>query len=410
MDTTVVEPVVVIKLSDADTGERLDKVLATRCTEYSRAQIQRWIESGRVDIGGVVASRKTKVVTSAEVVMRPAPPEVPNALPQNIPLEIVFEDDDILVIDKQAGLVVHPAPGHADGTLVNAVLHHTHIDCGGDALRPGIVHRLDKDTSGVMVVAKTAFAHEQLVRAFSQRNIERSYLAIALGAPPSKETYDTWHGRHPSHRKKFSSRVTSGKRAITHLDTLERLHGAALVRCTLQTGRTHQIRVHLADHGHPILGDSAVRYINRRSAPTSCTSTTWPTSAPCRSAWAHASDDWRTTTFYIEASYRHRVRAYGTSGAMTLRETILVDMKRSCSMLSHTYTHGLPHRRFDVCLATNEDVNDGPIIKIMTHQRRYHTALKKITAFLNLVSHHLEEVIVANTICDLVLVVERKIA
>lgn len=247
------EPIV-LTLDDAGAGERLDKVLAVRCPEFSRSEIQRWIQDGRVEIGGVVASRKAKAVSGAEVVMRPAPPELPNAEPQDIPLEVLFEDADVLVINKRAGLVVHPAPGHPDGTLVNAVLHHVGIE-GGDPLRPGIVHRLDKDTSGVMVVAKTQLAHETLVNAFSQHAIERAYLAIAVGPTPDKASFETLYGRHPGNRKKFSSRVARGKRAVTHLRTLERLHGAALVRCTLETGRTHQIRVHLADHGYPVLGD-----------------------------------------------------------------------------------------------------------------------------------------------------------
>jgi 23S rRNA pseudouridine1911/1915/1917 synthase len=152
-------------------------------------------------------------------------------------------------------MVVHPAPGHPGGTLVNALLHHFGALPGEDAERPGIVHRLDALTSGVMVIARTPAAREGLMALFATHAIERAYLAIAVGHPPEQITYETLHGRHPRDRKRFSSRVTRGKRALTHVETIERLHGAALVRCTLETGRTHQIRVHLADHGFPLLGD-----------------------------------------------------------------------------------------------------------------------------------------------------------
>jgi 23S rRNA pseudouridine1911/1915/1917 synthase len=245
----------VIILSDEDDGERIDRVLARRCPEYSRSALQRWIEQGRVEQAGEVVSRKTKAEAGAEVTIDPAPPEAMSAEPQEIPLNVLFEDEHLLVLDKPAGLVVHPAPGHPSGTLVNALLHHVAVQGGSDPLRPGIVHRLDKDTSGVMAVAKTAGAHERLVEMFQKHALERAYLAIALGRPPAAVTYDTFHGRHSANRKKFTSRGDRGRRAVTHLEALELLHGSALVRCRLETGRTHQIRVHLAEHGHPVLGD-----------------------------------------------------------------------------------------------------------------------------------------------------------
>lgn len=245
----------VIVLSEDDAGERIDRVLARRCPEFSRSALQRWIEQGRVEQAGEVVSRRTKAQGGAEVSIHPAPPESMSAEPQEIPLEILFEDTHLIVLDKPAGLVVHPAPGHADGTLVNALLYHAKVQGGDDPLRPGIVHRLDKDTSGVMVVAKTPQAHERLVEMFQQHELERAYLAIAVGRPPRSITYDTFHRRHPAHRKKFTSRSDRGRRAVTHLETVELLHGSALVRCYLETGRTHQIRVHLAEHGYPVLGD-----------------------------------------------------------------------------------------------------------------------------------------------------------
>jgi 23S rRNA pseudouridine1911/1915/1917 synthase len=245
----------VLTLAEEDAGERLDRILARRCPEFSRSALQRWIEQGRVEQAGEVVSRKTKALAGAEVSIQPAPPEAMSAEPQDIPIGVLFEDAHLIIVDKPAGLVVHPAPGHPDGTLVNALLYHAEVHGGGDPLRPGIVHRLDKDTSGVMVVAKTPQAHERLVEMFQQHALERAYLAIVLGRPPQSITYDTFHGRHPAHRKKFTSRGDRGRRAVTHLETVELLHGSALVRCRLETGRTHQIRVHLAEHGHPVLGD-----------------------------------------------------------------------------------------------------------------------------------------------------------
>ncbi|MBT8451256.1 MAG: RluA family pseudouridine synthase [Deltaproteobacteria bacterium] len=245
-----------IRLDADDAGGRIDRVLARRCPQFSRSALQRWIEQGRVEQAGEVVSRKTKAVDGAEVLIQPAPPEAMSAEPQAIPLQVLFEDDQLIVLDKPAGLVVHPAPGHPDGTLVNALLHHAAVQGGSDPLRPGIVHRLDKDTSGVMVVAKSSQAHEGLVEMFQQHRLERAYLAIALGRPPQSIRYETLHGRHPSNRKKFTSRTERGRRAVTDLESIELLHGSALVRCRLETGRTHQIRVHLAEHGHPVLGDA----------------------------------------------------------------------------------------------------------------------------------------------------------
>ncbi len=246
----------VITLSEQDAGQRIDRVLGRRCPEFSRSALQRWIEQGRVEQAGEVVSRKTKALGGAEVSIHPAPPERMSAEPQEIPFELLFEDAHLIILDKPAGLVVHPAPGHADGTLVNALLYHGEVQGGADPLRPGIVHRLDKDTSGVMVVAKTPQAHERLVEMFQQHSLERAYLAIALGRPPQAVTYDTFHGRHPGNRKKFTSRGDRGRQAVTRLETVELLHGSSLVRCYLETGRTHQIRMHLTEDGHPILGDA----------------------------------------------------------------------------------------------------------------------------------------------------------
>ncbi len=267
---------IALLLDASASGERLDKVLAALVPSASRATLQRWITEGRVTVDGAPARVSAKARAGQRVVVTPAPAPPGDALPEDIPLTVLFEDADLLVLDKPAGLVVHPAAGHPDGTLVNAVLHHTRIevptddalddDAGPDSeapghagpepvSRPGIVHRLDKDTSGVMVVAKTLRARDGLVRVFAAHALERRYLAIATGAPPDAVTYDTLHARHPTDRKRFTSRALRGKRAITHVAVRERLHGAALVVCRLETGRTHQIRVHLADAGFALLGD-----------------------------------------------------------------------------------------------------------------------------------------------------------
>ncbi len=249
----------------ADTGGRLDAVISATIAELSRAAVQRLIEDGHVRVGGTTAVKAGARLRVGQVIDIDVPAAAPlEVVAEDIPLRILFEDADVIVIDKPAGLVVHPAPGHARGTLVNALLFHCKDLSGiGGVLRPGIVHRLDKDTSGVMIATKSDRAHASLTAQFQAKSrgdadgkIEREYLAIAAPPPPSAGgTLRTLYGRHPVHRKKFSSKVASGKHAVTHWQGVERLHGAALLRLTLETGRTHQIRVHAADHGWPLLGD-----------------------------------------------------------------------------------------------------------------------------------------------------------
>ena len=245
----------------SEAGERLDRVLAARNLGHSRSTLQRWMNEGRVLMDERPVVVRAKAVAGSVVRIAPAPPPPTEAEPEPMPLAILFEDEHLLVLDKPAGLVVHPAPGHARGTLVNGLLHHYASTVGPKAAdnlvgqRPGIVHRLDKDTSGVMVVAKSPIAHERLVRTFTAHDLERRYLAIAVGSPADVVTFDTLHGRHPVDRKRFSSKVRRGRRAVTHVRVLERLYGAALVECRLETGRTHQIRVHLSEHGSPLVGD-----------------------------------------------------------------------------------------------------------------------------------------------------------
>jgi len=240
---------------------RVDTFVAERVPELSRAQVRRLIDEGDVRVGGApVAKAGQKLRAGDEVIVILRPPAPLDVIAEDIPLSIVFEDAHLIAIDKPAGMVVHPAPGHPSGTLVNALLFH----CGaslagiGGALRPGIVHRLDKDTSGVMVVAKDAPTHVALSAMFKRKaDVVREYVAVVAPAPgPDAGTIRTEYGRHPTHRKKFSSKVAHGKPAITHWRVERRFAGgAAQVRCRLETGRTHQIRVHMADTGWPLLGD-----------------------------------------------------------------------------------------------------------------------------------------------------------
>ncbi len=243
-----------------DAGERLDRVLASRLEHegVSRSAAARYCEEGRVRVRGAPAKASAKLRAGDEVTLVIPPPEPVEAEAEDIPLTVVFEDPHLMVVDKPAGLVVHPARSHPSGTLVNAVLHHADVDDDADPLRPGIVHRIDRFTSGLLVVAKTPAAREGLVARFKARDIERAYLGLTEGVPPARVTWDTLHGRHPTDRVRFSSRVREGKRAVTHAEVLEALAGgaAALVRCTLETGRTHQIRVHLTEAGYPLLGDA----------------------------------------------------------------------------------------------------------------------------------------------------------
>jgi 23S rRNA pseudouridine1911/1915/1917 synthase len=240
---------------------RLDKALAD-ATELSRARVQALIAEGRVELGGKPAhSASAKVAAGAEFRINvPAAAEA-EAQPQDIPLDVAFEDEHLIVVNKPAGMVVHPAAGNPDRTLVNALLHH----CGGSlsgiggVARPGIVHRIDKDTSGLLVVAKSDAAHEGLASQFAEHSVHRRYLAVCAGHPSPKEgTIDEKLGRSDHNRKKMAvlpKNSSRGKHAITHYKTLERLESSSLIECRLETGRTHQVRVHCASIGHALLGD-----------------------------------------------------------------------------------------------------------------------------------------------------------
>lgn len=224
----------------------------------TRSQLKRLIDEGDVLVGGAPAKAGTRLRDGDEIEVRLRPPAPAKAEAQAMDLSILYEDRHLIAVDKPAGLVVHPAPGHPDRTLVNALLAHCSDLSGvGGELRPGIVHRLDKDTSGVLVATKDDETHAALAAGFQAKTWLREYRAVVAPAPRrASGTFETLYGRHPRNRKKFSSRVSSGKRAVTRYRVEERFGElAALVRCRLETGRTHQIRVHFADAGMPVLGD-----------------------------------------------------------------------------------------------------------------------------------------------------------
>jgi 23S rRNA pseudouridine1911/1915/1917 synthase len=240
-----------------DDGERLDRALAVHLPEHSRSSIARLIHDGRVTLDGKAADRPSIRVAAGKTAVLDIPPLVPAAaVSQEIPLRVIFEDEDLIVIDKPAGLVVHPSAGHADQTLVNALLFHVQDLSGiGGELRPGIVHRLDKDTSGVMVIAKNDAAHRKLTSVWGSEAVRKEYIAIVYGTPQhSQGTIDAPIARDPRNRKRMAI-VAGGRRAVTDYGVVEPLRHSSVLRCILHTGRTHQIRVHLRSLGHPIIGD-----------------------------------------------------------------------------------------------------------------------------------------------------------
>ncbi|HJS75086.1 MAG TPA: RluA family pseudouridine synthase [Vicinamibacteria bacterium] len=244
------------EVEESAVGMRLDAALTRFLPDVSRARSKRWIEEGRVRVGGrpVKASRTLARGDRVEVSIPEPVPATP--LPEAIALDILYEDRDIVVVNKRAGMVVHPAPGHSTGTLVNALLAHSSDLSGiGGVLRPGIVHRLDAGTSGVLVVAKNDRAHQSLQSQFQKRSVSKIYLALAHGTPGERFAIDRPIGRDARDRKKISSRTRTPRQATTEISRLETLPGCALLEIRIRTGRTHQIRVHLSEAGHPVVGD-----------------------------------------------------------------------------------------------------------------------------------------------------------
>ncbi|PYF07036.1 ribosomal large subunit pseudouridine synthase D [Ureibacillus chungkukjangi] len=247
---------VTITIEQENAGERIDKALSTIQEEWSRSQISTWITEGIVKVNGEDIKPKYKVKEGDVIEVDVPDPEVLEVIPENLDLEIIYEDKDVLVVNKPKGMVVHPAPGHLTGTLVNGLMHHCKDLSGiNGILRPGIVHRIDKDTSGLLMVAKNDQAHHSLVDQLVNKTVTRKYTALVHGhIAHDKGTVDAPIGRDPKDRQKQAV-VDNGKHAVTHFSVMERLGDFTLVECRLETGRTHQIRVHMNYIGYPLVGD-----------------------------------------------------------------------------------------------------------------------------------------------------------
>jgi 23S rRNA pseudouridine1911/1915/1917 synthase len=257
---------VVITIQPEHDGLRLDRVLASEIAGCSRSQIQRLIEDGHVALARVKTVKANTPVKEGDAITVTLPdPMAATPVAEPIPLSVLFQDADVIVIDKSAGMVVHPGAGHERGTLVNALLHHvTDLSGIGGELRPGIVHRLDKGTSGVMVVAKNDAAHQELARQFHDREVEKEYVALVWGVVQAGRRIDAPIGRDPVHRQKMSARSRRARTAVTRITRAQHLHGVTLAQIAIHTGRTHQIRVHLSAIGHPVVGDALYGGSRRR--------------------------------------------------------------------------------------------------------------------------------------------------
>ena len=237
---------------------RADALLSSALDGVTRSAAQKWLEEGRVTLNGQPLKKNTRLSPGDVLLITPPQPEAVDLIPQDIPLDIVYEDNDVIVVNKPVGMVVHPAPGHPDGTLVNALLYHCRESLSGinGERRPGIVHRIDRDTSGLLIAAKNDRAHLALAAQLEDHSLFRLYHAVVLGGfREDSGTVNAPIARHPTDRKKMAVNHYNGRRAVTHWTVLNRHDGYSHITCRLETGRTHQIRVHMAHIGHPLLGD-----------------------------------------------------------------------------------------------------------------------------------------------------------
>ena len=247
---------IILTVDSSESGHRLDVFLSRQLEQLSRSILQRWIESGHVQVQGSPSKANHKVHAGEEIVIVPPPPEPTQLVPEAIPFKIVYEDGTLVVVDKPAGLVVHPGTGNRQGTLANALLHHFQSISRSETIRPGIVHRLDKATSGLMVVAKNDQAHEFLARQFKAREVEKRYVALVYGClERASGVIDVSLGRDPFARTKISTRSRHARHALTRYETIREYRDFTYVRIYPRTGRTHQIRVHFQHLGHPVVGD-----------------------------------------------------------------------------------------------------------------------------------------------------------
>lgn len=250
-------------------NQRIDKYIAENADGLTRSAVQKFIAEGCISVNGKIPDKNLKLKTGDEITVNLPEPEICEALPENIPLDIVYEDDDLLVVNKPRGMVVHPATGNYTGTLVNALMYHCGESLSGinGVIRPGIVHRIDKDTSGLLIVAKNDFSHNLLARQIKEHSFTRKYQAVVVGnVRDDTGTVNAPIGRHPTDRKKMAVTLKNSRNAVTHYKVLGRYNGYTHLELTLETGRTHQIRVHMAYIGHPVAGDpvySGKKYLTK---------------------------------------------------------------------------------------------------------------------------------------------------